>query len=128
MKPRARLALLALLACAAAARAVDVPAAVDEAVEVADVRIADRAVEATLRNRSAHALRNVRLMVDLVYHWPNETHPGDVSPGTAFVHVVAGPIAPGASELVRAVPPGGYPDAPGTFEPRVKVLGFVEAP
>jgi hypothetical protein len=124
MKPYPLLALLAALALPAAA--VDSPDDVDGTVSVAGVRAEGGAIEAVLTNRGANPVHDVRLLVDYVYHWPKERSPGDESPGRSWPHVVPGPIAPGASETLRFVPDGGLPTAPGTFEPKVKVLGFKE--
>jgi hypothetical protein len=115
-----------LALAAAAAAALDPPEAVDAAVAVSDVRVAGDAIAATLTNRSGRTLSDVRLLVEYVYHWPAEMKPGEDSPGRAWPHVVPGPIAPGASEPLRFEPPGGLPTGPGTFEPRVQVLGFIE--
>jgi hypothetical protein len=115
-----------LLAAAAPAAALDDPAAVDARIAVRDVRVRDGAIEATLVNRGPREIRDVRLLVDYVYHWPDEMHPGDESPGRAWPHVVPGPIPPGASQPVRFEPPGGLPTAPGLFSPEIQVLGFRE--
>jgi hypothetical protein len=119
--------LLAALACAGAAAALDAPGEVEAAVAVEDVRASGGAIEARLVNRSGRALRDVRLLIEYVYHWPDELHPGDESPGRAWPHVVPGPLAPGASAPLRFEPPGGLPSAPGRFEPRIQLLGFTAA-
>jgi hypothetical protein len=120
------LALAAALALPVAALAVDPTEDVDSRISVAGVRAEDGAILFALTNRGANPVHDVRLLVDYVYHWPTETRPGDDSPGRSWPHVVAGPIAAGASETIRFVPDGGLPTAPGTFEPKVKVLGFKE--
>lgn len=132
MKLRAsRLWLLPALAgwlAAAPAAGVDASEQVDAVVEVSGVRAGPDGIEAILTNRGASELRDVRLLIDYVYHWPDEMHPGDESPGKAWRHLVPGPIPPGASERIRFSPPGGLPSAPGgRFEPRIEVLGFVES-
>jgi hypothetical protein len=125
MKRRSASAFLAAaLAFSAPAAAVDSPAEVEAALAVSDVRSDGGAIEARLTNRSRHELRDIRLLLEYVYHWPDELHPGDESPGRAWPHVVPGPFAPGASETLRFVPPAGLPSALGRFEPRVRVLGF----
>jgi hypothetical protein len=122
------LPLLAGWLAAAPAAAVDAPEQVDAVVEVSGVRAGPDGIEAILTNRGASELRDVRLLIDYVYHWPDETRPGDESPGKAWPHVVPGPIPPGASERIRFAPPGGLPSAAGgRFEPRIEVLGFVES-
>jgi hypothetical protein len=108
------------------AAAVEPQSEVDAVVSVDGVRAEGCVIEATLHNRGSRELRDVRLLVECVYHWPDERHPGDESPGRAWTHVVPGPIPPGASETLRSAPPGVAPTAPGAFEPRVRVLGFTE--
>jgi hypothetical protein len=119
---------LAVGFAAAPAAAVDAPEEVDTVVEVTGVRAGEGGIEAILTNRGTSELRDVRLLIDYVNHWPDETRPGDESPGKAWPHVVPGPIPPGASERIRFSPPGGLPSAAGgRFEPRIEVLGFVES-
>jgi hypothetical protein len=121
----AALPLAALLAGAPAA-AVDDPAEVDARTSVGDVRVSGDAIEARLTNRGPHELRDVRVLVTYTHHWPDEMHPGEPSPGHAWVHVVPGPLIPGQTETFRFAPPGGLPTGPGRFEPGAKVLGFTE--
>lgn len=121
---RAAIPLLACLALASPAAAIDSPAEVDADVVVSDVGTANGAIEATITNRSASEISDVRLLIDYVYHWPDETHPGDESPGRAWSHVVPGPISPGASAPLSFTPPGGLPTAPGRFAPHIEVLSF----
>ena len=126
-----RTALLCLgfalpFALASAGAALDEPENVDLVVDVSEVRAAGGAIEATLTNRSPRPIRDVRLLIEYVYHWPDEMHPGDESPGRSWPHLFPGPIAPGASAPLRFEPPGGLPTAPGRFEPRLKLLGFTE--
>ena len=126
-----RPAVLAMLAAALAlpfaAAAVDPSEDVDSVVSAAGARTEGGAIVAVLTNRGPNPVHDVRLLVDYVYHWPKEQAPGDVSPGRSWPHVFGGTIAPGASETLRFVPDGGLPTAAGgTFEPKVKVLGFKE--
>jgi hypothetical protein len=108
------------------AAALDPPAALDAVVGIEGVRAEGDAIAATLENRGARELRDVRLLVQWVYDWPDEFHPGDASLGRAWVHVVPGPIAPGGREPFVFHPPGGLPSGPGRFEARAQVLGFTE--
>ena len=120
-------ALAAALFLAPPARSVDAPEAVDAVVSAAGVRTEGGAIVAVLTNRGPNPVHDVRLVLDYVYHWPKEQAPGDVSPGRSWPHVFPGPIAAGASATLRYVPDGGLPTAAGgTFEPKVKVLGFKE--
>lgn len=116
----------ALLSAGAPARAVDAAADVDARVALSEVRADGDAIEGRLTNRGPHELRDVRLLLTYTYHWPDEVHPGDESPGHAWVHVVPGPLIPGASETFRFAPPGGLPTGEGRFEPGGQVLGFTE--
>jgi hypothetical protein len=114
------------VAFAAPGSALDDPAEIDARVVVGDASVRDGAIEATLTNRTPREIRDVRLLIEYVYHWPDEMHPGDESPGRAWPHVVRGPIAPGATEALRFEPPGGLPTAPGRFTPRIQILSFTE--
>jgi hypothetical protein len=119
------------LACAALvfsrAAALDAPTELDLVVTVSDVSVGDGAIEALLTNHGLRELHDLRLQIEYVYHWPDEMHPGDESPGRAWSHVLPGPLAPGASERLVFHPPGGLPTAPGgRFEPKVTVVGFTE--
>ena len=117
-----------LLAGTVRAAALEPQSDVDLVVSVEDVRAQGcSAVEATLRNHGTRELRDVRLAIECVYHWPDEHHPGDDNPSRAWTYVVPGPIAPGARESMRSAPPDPAPPAPGRFEPRVRVLGFQES-
>jgi hypothetical protein len=120
-------ALLGAALCAGApARALDAAADVDARVALGEIRVEGDAIEGRLTNRGPHELRDVRVLLTYTYHWPDEVHPGDESPGHAWVHVVPGPLIPGASETFRFAPSGGLPTGPGRFEPGGQVLGFTE--
>ena len=76
-------------------------------------------IEATLTNRGDRALRDVRLLIEYVYHWPDEMHPGDDSPGARLVpRRRRARSHPARARQLRFAPPGGLPTAPGRFEPR----------
>lgn len=119
-------ALAAVVASAPAATAQDAPAAVEASVSIGPVSVSAGRIETTLTNRSPRELRNVRVLVTYTYHWPDERHPGDDTPGHAWAHVVPGPLAPGASAALSFAPPGGLPTSEGRFDPGVQVLGFTE--
>jgi hypothetical protein len=129
MKPMLFLsaAVLGAALCAGApALALDAASDVDARAALSEIRVDGDAIEARLTNRGPHELRDVRVLLTYTYHWPDETDPGDESPGHAWVHVVPGPLIPGASETLRFAPPGGLPTGEGRFEPGGQVLGFTE--
>jgi hypothetical protein len=102
---------------------VTTPAEIDRFTEVESVRHdAAGRVTGLVRNTSDDTLRDVRVLIQLVYHWPNEMHPGAESPSDAVVAEIAGPLEPGETAQFDATLPTGAPR--GDFEPRVKVLGF----
>ncbi len=88
-------------------------------------------VRGRLHNRGAHEVRDVRLLVQLVYRWPDEYHPGAVNPSRAVLVGVPGPIPPGEAAPFR-VELSATPDVaagpPGSgFEVRAAVMGWTEA-
>ena len=101
-------------------------------IEVRDLTRTGDGVAGLVVNLSPREVRSVRVLVQLVYHWPDEMHPGPRSPSAAAVVVVDGPIPPGGSTAFRATL-GGRPDVaagPGDqqadFEPRASLLGWKE--
>jgi hypothetical protein len=83
-------------------------------------------IAATLSNRSAAEIRDVRVLIDVPFLWKDELHPGDESPGRSVVWTVRGPIAPRgelAFEFTPEPPLAARPD--GRFgDPNVHVLGY----
>ena len=66
-------------------------------VEVTNVRAEDGSVTGTVTNRSSQPVRNVRVLIDHVWHWKNERHPGEDNPGRAEFYTIQGEIPPGGS-------------------------------
>ena len=102
------------------------------AIEVRDLTRTEDGVSGVIVNLVPRELRDVRVLVQLVYHWPDEMHPGPESPSDAAVVTLAGPIPPGGSTPFRvAVGPrpdvAAGPDEPKTdFEIRASVIGWSE--
>jgi hypothetical protein len=110
---------------AATSRASDritTPAEIERATQIESVRNEAGHVTGVLRNRSSDTLRDVRVLVQLVYHWPNEMHPGEPSPSNAVVAQIPGPLEPGQVARFDAALP--TESAPGVYEPQAQVLGF----
>ena len=95
-----------------------------------DVSAQAGTVTGRLHNRGTNEVRDVRLLVQLVYRWPDEYHPGSVNPSRAVLVDIPGPIPPGettpfrvelsATPDVAAAPPG------SGFEVRAAVMGWSE--
>lgn len=108
------------------------PADVASTVEVLDLRRAGQTIEGHLVNRGDKELRDVRILVQLVYHWPKEMQPGPESPSRAIARTIEGPIPPGGRvpfvvELAARPEFSADQDRlPGRFEIRAAVLGWSE--
>ncbi len=102
------------------------PAEANETVAVADVQLHDGVVSGTVVNRSSEPVRDVRLLIDHVWLWNNERHPGDFSPGRTDFFTVRGEIPPGGNA------PFTYQGSPlmdrrdGHFETHVQVTEFTQ--
>lgn len=102
------------------------PTEANHELTVTDVRSHDGAISGVVVNKSAAAVRDVKLLIDDVWHWKNERHPGDASPGTAEFFTVPGEIPPGASQSF-SYQGHRLPDrADGYFETQVSVDSFTE--
>jgi hypothetical protein len=96
-------------------------------VTVEEVAFEGNHVSGVIVNRGADPIRNVRLLIDHVYSWPNEYRPGPQSPSAAQDYVVEGEIPPGGQEAFsttsrRPIPPA----SGGKFVTKVHVVGFTE--
>lgn len=101
-------------------------------IELRDLARTAEGVSGVVVNRGPLELRRVRVLVQLVYHWPDEMHPGAESPSDAAVVTVDGPIPPGGAASFRATL-GPRPDVAAgpvgqaaEFELRGAVLGWKE--
>jgi hypothetical protein len=84
-------------------------------------------VSGVLVNKSAHPIREVELLVDHVWFWSDERHPGEDNPGRSEYYTVHGEVQPHGS-----LPFTYHPSPPlarrddGHFETSVQIVGFVE--
>ncbi len=98
-----------------------------QVVAVTDVSAENGTVSAVLVNRSAHLVRDVRLLIRHAWVWENERHPGEDSPGTAEYYIVRNTILPGQSLRITQTPSPPLPERrDGHFETSVEVVGFEE--
>lgn len=128
------LVLLALVALAGASFGQDLvrEADVGSTLELRDLARTAEGISGIVVSRVPRELREVRILVQLVYHWPDEMHPGPDSPSAAAVVTVEGPIPPGGSapfEARLAVRPdvaAGPATGGSDFEVRAAILGWSE--
>ncbi len=95
-------------------------------VEVMDVRSESGEVSGVVINRSPEPVRNVRLLIDHVWYWNKERHPGDFSPGRSEFYTVQGTIPPGGSLPFRVESPSLPQQADGHFETVAHVTEFTQ--
>jgi len=111
----------------ASAQAVLSPDKAAKAVVVRNVKVENGAVSGELVNKSAHALRNVQLLIRHVWHWKNELRPGKDAPGLADFYTVTKEIALGGTISFTYKPTSPLPRrADGYFETTVSVAGYTE--
>jgi len=96
-------------------------------VTVEEVALEGNHVSGVIINRGADPIRNVRLLIDHVYSWPNEYRPGAQSPSEAEDYVVEGEIPAGGqkafSATIRRPSP---PESGGKFVTKAYVVSFTE--
>ncbi len=120
-------ALLISVAALVARAETDVlpPRAAEAVVALMDVSVAGGVVSGAIENHGALPVKDVKLLVQQSYRWPDERKPGAVDPGRSAQVVVADTIAPGGRAKFRH--DGGPLRAPaggGSFETSVQVLSF----
>lgn len=96
-----------------------------QTVEVRDVRAEPDQVSGVLVNLSSKVLRGVKVRIDRAWHWTDERHPGEDSPGRSNVYDVPGDIPPGGrlTFTYRAESP--LPQrSDGRFDTSVAVVGL----
>ena len=131
----ASLALVALVGSAESAPSQELTgdAEARSAIEVRDLRRTAEGISGVAVNRGRLELRKIRILVQLLYHWPDEMHPGPVSPSDATIVTIEGPVSPGeAAPFVGTLPTrpdvAAGPTRPeeSAFELRAAVLGWSE--
>jgi hypothetical protein len=103
------------------------PRIADRKVAVDDVATQNGVTSGVLVNHNTRAIKDVKLIVQYRYQWPDEWKPGSHSPGRADQFTLQGTVAPGASFPFTV--PGLAPATPasgGHFDTVVRVLSFDE--
>ena len=95
-------------------------------VEVMNVQSENGLVSGVVINRSPEPVRNVRVLIDQVWYWNNERHPGDFSPGHSEFYTVQGTIPPGGSLPFRIESPPLPQQADRHFETMAHVTEFTQ--
>ena len=101
------------------------PRAAEAVVALMDVSTAGGVVSGALENHGSLPVKDVKLLVQQSYRWPNERKPGAVDPGRSAQLVVADTIPPGGRATFKN-DGGPLPKTAdgGSFETTVQVLSF----
>lgn len=96
-------------------------------VAIADLKVINGEVSGLLVNKSAHRVRNVRLLIRHTWLWNDERHPGADDPGRAVYVTVPKDVAAGHAEPFMYAPEPPLPRrSDGHFDTSVEVVGFTE--
>ena len=99
-----------------------------QAISLHDVEVNGDVISGVVANQSAHAVRDVGLLIRYSWAWNHERHPGDHNPGRAAFYTVTGPIPPGASvPFIHRTPEPLPTRSEGHFTPSVEVVAYTEA-
>jgi len=125
---RSLVLLLALAAPATPLRAdVLTPSSADAAIELKDVVANGGAVSGAIENHGPRPVKDIQLLIQHRYVWPNEYKPGAANPGRAEKITMGDEIPPGGrATFSHDSGPLESPDPKGRFETSVTVLSFVE--
>ena len=98
------------------------------AVTVRDVKNTDGSISGVLVNKTARQLRDIRLMVHHTWHWKDELHPGDDSPGRVEYYTVTDPLGANGTANFRYKPSPPLPidRTDGSFATTIDVVGYTE--
>jgi hypothetical protein len=121
------LVLALALAAASHARADAIGAReADAVVALKDVSVNGSAVSGAIENQGALPVKDVRLLIQHRYRWPNEYKPGVENPGRAEETVISETIPPGGrATFAHDAGPLQAPRDGGSFETSVTVMSFV---
>lgn len=95
-------------------------------VEVTNVGSENGVISGVVINRSPEPVRDVRVLIDHVWYWNNERHPGDFSPGRSEFYTIQGAIPPGGSLPFRFESSPLPQRADGHFETMAHVTEFTQ--
>lgn len=97
------------------------------AVVVTGAKMEKGELSGTLVNRSPRPIRDVELLVNHVWLWQNERHPGEDNPGRSDYYTVHREIPPNGSVTFTYRPTPPLPQrADGRFDTSVQIVGLVE--
>jgi hypothetical protein len=103
------------------------PDRLEAVVAVRDVEVRDASVSGRIVNKSPRLLRDVKLIVRHTWHWRDERHPGDDSPGRSEEFTVPGEAPPGGSlPFSYRLDPPLSERTDGHFATSAEVVGFTE--
>jgi hypothetical protein len=87
----------------------------------------DGTVSGEVRNRSAHTLRDVEILIRYTWLWDNEFRPGSNDPSTAYIYRLPQEIPPNGTVPFTFSPSPPLPKVSGgRFVTSVSVAGFAE--
>ena len=131
-RPLVTIAAVALCACTATLAAAQENLVAGKkasgAVTVRDVKNTDGSISGVLVNKTARQLRDIRLMVHHTWHWKDELHPGDDSPGRVEYYTVTEPLDANGTANFRYKPSPPLPveRTDGSFATTIDVVGYTE--
>jgi hypothetical protein len=95
-------------------------------IVVKDLTVKDDLVSGTVVNKSSATVRDVTLLLQQVWQWKDERHPGTDSPGRALPFTLPGDVAPNASAPFTFKTPPLPQRSDGRFVTTMDVSGFTE--
>lgn len=124
----ALLGILILSLHGATASAVIVPSSeAAQTIVIKDLTVQkDGSVSGTVVNKSAATVRGVELLLQQVWLWNDERHPGTDSPGRALPFTLRADVAPNASAPFTFQTPPLAQRSDGRFVTTMDVTGFTE--
>jgi hypothetical protein len=122
-----RILVLALALAGAVHARADVldPRSADAVVALVDVSVSGSSVSGAIENHGALPVKDVKLLIQHRYRWPNEYKPGAVDPSRAEQTTVTETIPPGGrATFAHDGEPLLAPGNKGSFATSVTVLSF----
>ena len=89
------------------------------------MRLQDGVVTGHIKSLTHEEIRDIRLLVDVIFHWKDELHPGEESPGRSVILTVKGPLPPNGTLAFELRPNPAIPlRDDGRFEAKTQVMGY----
>jgi len=119
--------MMAMLPSAIQAQMVRTEADAARILAIEKLAARDGVVSGEVRNKSAHAVRDVQLLIRYTWLWDDERHPGKVDPGTSTYYTLKETIDPGGKIQFVYKPSPPLPKiANGRFETTATIAAFSE--